>query len=41
VVDDQAFAAAGIDPTDRPEHLGVAAWGRLAAATIALPSPDA
>jgi 16S rRNA (adenine1518-N6/adenine1519-N6)-dimethyltransferase len=30
VADDAAFAAAGIDPTDRPERLGVEAWGRLA-----------
>lgn len=31
VVDDAAFAAAGVDPTARPEQLDVAAWGRLAA----------
>lgn len=32
VVDEATFAAAGIDPTDRPERLGVEAWGRLALA---------
>lgn len=35
VVDDAAFAAAGIDPTDRPERLGIEAWGRLAAVVAA------
>lgn len=30
VVDDQAFEAAAVDPTGRPEQLDVAAWGRLA-----------
>ena len=37
VVDDAAFAAAGIAPTDRPEQLDVAAWGRLATAIAATP----
>jgi 16S rRNA (adenine1518-N6/adenine1519-N6)-dimethyltransferase len=37
VVDERAFAAAGIDPTDRPQDLGVEAWGRLAAAIVAGP----
>jgi 16S rRNA (adenine1518-N6/adenine1519-N6)-dimethyltransferase len=32
LVADEAFAAAGIDPQDRPERLGVAEWGRLAEA---------
>ena len=32
VVDDATFVAAGIDPTERPERLGVEAWGRLAVA---------
>lgn len=32
VVDDATFAAAGIDPTDRPERLGIEAWGRMALA---------
>ena len=32
IVDDAAFEAAGVDPTDRPERLGVEAWGWLAAA---------
>ncbi len=31
VVTAEQFAAAGIDPTDRPERLGVAEWGRLTA----------
>ncbi len=30
LVTEEAFAAAGIDPTRRPETLGVAAWGKLA-----------
>lgn len=30
VVAPEAFEAAGIDPTDRPEQLSVVAWGRLA-----------
>jgi 16S rRNA (adenine1518-N6/adenine1519-N6)-dimethyltransferase len=33
LVDDAAFAAAGIAPTARPEELDVGAWGRLAAAS--------
>ena len=42
-----AFAAAGIDPTDRPERLSVQEWGRLTDAVgehplrPAVPSPDA
>lgn len=32
VVDDAAFGRAGVMPTDRPEDLDVAAWGRLAEA---------
>ncbi|MFN8018131.1 MAG: 16S rRNA (adenine(1518)-N(6)/adenine(1519)-N(6))-dimethyltransferase RsmA [Acidimicrobiales bacterium] len=35
MVDDAQFAAAGIEPTERPEHLGVEAWGRLAEAVAA------
>ncbi|MCU1463015.1 MAG: Ribosomal small subunit methyltransferase [Acidimicrobiales bacterium] len=31
LVDDAAFAAAGVEPTARAEELDVAAWGRLAA----------
>ncbi len=34
VVDAAAFDRAGIDPTERPETLGVAAWGRLADAVV-------
>jgi 16S rRNA (adenine1518-N6/adenine1519-N6)-dimethyltransferase len=30
LVDDAAFAAAGVEPTARPEELDVVAWGRLA-----------
>lgn len=33
VVDAEAFAAAGVDPTARAEELDVYAWGRLAAAS--------
>jgi 16S rRNA (adenine1518-N6/adenine1519-N6)-dimethyltransferase len=33
VVDDAAFAAAGIEPTARPEELDVHAWARLAEAS--------
>jgi len=29
-VTDAQFVAAGVDPTDRPERLDIAAWGRLA-----------
>ncbi len=32
-----AFAAAGVAPDDRPEQLGVEAWGRLAEAVLAAP----
>ena len=32
VVDEAAFAEAGVDPTARAEDLGVVAWGRLAGA---------
>lgn len=32
---DATLAAAGIDPTDRPERLGLAAWMRLAEASLA------
>ena len=32
LVDPEAFAAAGVDPTQRPEELSVEAFGRLAAA---------
>lgn len=32
IVDPEAFAAAGVDPTARAEELDVYAWGRLAAA---------
>ena len=32
---DAVLAAAGIDPTDRPERLGLAAWTRLAEALLA------
>ena len=32
-----AFAAAGVDPQDRPEALGIQAWGRLAAAVAGAP----
>jgi 16S rRNA (adenine1518-N6/adenine1519-N6)-dimethyltransferase len=35
VVDDATFAAAGVDPSTRPERLDVAAWGRLAGAVSA------
>jgi 16S rRNA (adenine1518-N6/adenine1519-N6)-dimethyltransferase len=35
VVDDAGFAAADIAPTERPEQLGVEAWGRLANAVAA------
>ena len=35
VVDDAVFESAGIDPTERPERLGIEAWGRLAAAVAA------
>ena len=31
-VDEEQFAAAGIDPTERPESLDITAWGRLTAA---------
>lgn len=34
-VDDAAFADAGIDPRDRPERLGIEAWGRLAGVVAA------
>ncbi len=34
-VADDAFARAGVDPTDRPERLGIEAWGRLAGAVAA------
>ena len=34
---DAALEAAGIDPTDRPERLGLAAWTRLAEVTLAMP----
>jgi 16S rRNA (adenine1518-N6/adenine1519-N6)-dimethyltransferase len=34
-VPEGAWAAAGIDPSTRPERLGVEEWGRLAAAVIA------
>jgi 16S rRNA (adenine1518-N6/adenine1519-N6)-dimethyltransferase len=30
LVSDEAFAAAGVDPTRRPEELGVETWGKLA-----------
>lgn len=33
IVDAEAFAAAGVDPTARAEELDVYAWGRLAAAS--------
>jgi 16S rRNA (adenine1518-N6/adenine1519-N6)-dimethyltransferase len=33
VVSDEAFAAAGIDPSSRPEQLDLAAWARLADVT--------
>lgn len=29
-IDDQGFARAGIDPTQRPEQIDIQAWGRLA-----------
>lgn len=32
IVSPEAFAAAGVDPEDRPERLAVGAWGRLAMA---------
>jgi 16S rRNA (adenine1518-N6/adenine1519-N6)-dimethyltransferase len=32
-----AFAAAGVDPTDRPERLGIDAWGRLTEAVATHP----
>jgi 16S rRNA (adenine1518-N6/adenine1519-N6)-dimethyltransferase len=32
LLDDDAFAAAGVAPTDRPEQLDVDAWARLAGA---------
>jgi 16S rRNA (adenine1518-N6/adenine1519-N6)-dimethyltransferase len=32
IVSVEQFAAAGIDPQDRPERLGIDAWGRLATA---------
>ena len=35
VVGDAQFAEAGIEPTERPEHLDIEAWGRLAAAVAA------
>jgi 16S rRNA (adenine1518-N6/adenine1519-N6)-dimethyltransferase len=31
LVDDATFAAAGVDPTARPEELGIERWGTLAA----------
>ncbi|MCC5951923.1 MAG: 16S rRNA (adenine(1518)-N(6)/adenine(1519)-N(6))-dimethyltransferase RsmA [Acidimicrobiia bacterium] len=34
-VDVEVLTAAGIDPTDRPEQIGVEAWGRLARAVAA------
>ncbi|MCU1356805.1 MAG: rsmA [Acidimicrobiales bacterium] len=40
-VSPEAFAAAGVDPEDRPERLSVQDWGRLAHAVADLPSPDA
>lgn len=40
-VSPEAFAAAGVDPEDRPERLSVQDWGRLADAVADLPSPDA
>lgn len=39
LVDDDAFAAAGIDPSTRPERLDVDAWGRLADAVGAAGRP--
>ncbi len=35
-----AFAAAGVAPEDRPEQLGIEAWGRLTEAVLARPAPD-
>jgi len=29
LVSDEAFVRAGVEPTDRPERLGIEAWGRL------------
>ena len=41
VVDEGAFAAAGVAPTARPEELGIEQWGRLAAAcTSNSPEPS-
>lgn len=39
VVDAATFAAAGIDPSQRPEELDVVAWGRLADAVDAAGAP--
>ncbi|MFT3853252.1 MAG: 16S rRNA (adenine(1518)-N(6)/adenine(1519)-N(6))-dimethyltransferase RsmA [Ilumatobacteraceae bacterium] len=39
VVASATFAAAGIDPTRRPEELDVTEWGRLTNAHLAAPSP--
>ncbi len=35
LVDEAAFLRAGVEPTERPEQLGVEAWGRLADALAA------
>jgi len=37
----EAFAEAGIDPTERPERLDVGSWASLAAALRSAPSPPA
>lgn len=43
IVDTETFAAAGIDPSQRPEELDVVAWGRLADAvdTVDTANPPA
>lgn len=41
IVDDSIFAAAGIDPTQRPQDLDLAAWYALANAWLAHRSPEA
>jgi len=37
VVSDEAFACAGVEPTRRPEELGIVEWGKLAGCARRLP----
>ena len=39
IVGEEAFEAAGIAPTRRPEELGVESWGKLAQWTRMIPAP--